>query len=249
MSSIHKALRKAQREKDNQHQEYDGVLTAQGGKRVFSSKPFLLGSLLIVVVLCALILYLLFEPRNIKTAEEKQNPGQKDVAALVKEKPASPSFQKQSVKAQIRKNQSSSVRPDRHLLSGAEDIKQIYDNAKSFQKIGRLNDAKRLYHKILKADPDFVDALNNLGVILMAEKNYKGAEANFEKAIHLEPRNVDPQYNLACVYSLNGELKLGLLHLKKACSLNQAARGWARTDADLANLRKMPEFENIVKME
>jgi len=249
MSSIHKALRKAQREKDNQHQEYDGVLTAQGGKRVFSSKPVLLGSLLIVVVLCALIFYLWFEPRNMTTSQEKQKPGQEDVSTLVKEKPVSPSFQKQPVKAQIKKRQVPSHGSDKGLLSGAENIKQTYDKARSFQKIGRLNDAKRLYHKVLKADPDFTDALNTLGVILMVEKNYKAAQANFEKASRLEPKNVDPQYNLACVHALNGKIRQGLLHLKKACLLDKAARDWARTDADLANLRKMPEFENIIRME
>jgi len=250
MSSINKALKKAQKERDYQHREYEGVLTAQGGRRFFLTKPVLLGSLVALVVLSAVILYIWFNPRGIKTTEEKKNPDQKDVSALITQKQASPSFQKKPAKTRERKRRDSNYVPGKDgndAISKPKDIKPIYDKARAFQKIGRLNDAKRLYQNVPDTDPDYVDALNNLGVIMMHEKDYKAARANFEKAIRLEPENVDPQYNLACVYALKGETGLGILHLKKACLLNKGARDWARTDTDLANLRKIPEFENIIR--
>lgn len=247
MSSIHKALKKAQKERDYQHREYEGVLTAQGGRRFFSSKPVLFGSLVALVVLSAVIFYIWFNPRGIKTAEGEKNTNQKDVSALITQKQVSPSFQKKPAMTRERKQPDSKAVPAKGSISKAEDIEPIYDKARAFQKIGRLNDAKRLYQKVPDTNPDYVDALNNLGVIMMHEKDYKAARANFEKAIRLQPENVDPQYNLACVYALKGETGLGILHLKKACLLNQAAGDWARRDTDLAKLRKMPEFENIIR--
>jgi hypothetical protein len=36
-----------------------------------------------------------------------------------------------------------------------------------------------------------------------------------------------------------------MAHLKKAVSLDNSARDWARMDTDLENLRGLPEFEAI----
>ena len=139
------------------------------------------------------------------------------------------------------------VIPDMGMSSEAEDAEQLFKRGRIFQKSGRLNDAKRVYKMALKADPVYVDALNNLGVIYLHEKNYNAAQANFEKAFRLAPRNVDPCYNLACVFALKGDTKQGILYLKKACLLNADAKNWARTDNDLKNLRGMPEFEKIMR--
>ncbi len=52
------------------------------------------------------------------------------------------------------------------------DAKKYYDRGRVFYKKGRLRDAKRLYGEALKIDPGYVDALNNLAVIYMHEKNF-----------------------------------------------------------------------------
>ena len=122
----------------------------------------------------------------------------------------------------------------------------LYEKARLFQKSGRFQEARRLYEKTLSVDPDYVDALNNLGVIHIHDKNYSAARAFFAKAIRLKPDYVDSYYNLACLHALKGELTQSLSHLKKAVSLNQSVKDWVRTDSDLQNLHGMPGFEEII---
>ena len=127
------------------------------------------------------------------------------------------------------------------------DSKNYYDRGRVFHKKGRLKDAKRLYKETLRIDPGYVDALNNLAVIYMREKNFLEAQRNLEKAIRLKPENVDPYYNLACLYAIKGEATKSLAHLRKAVSLDKSVRQWAQKDADFNNVRRIPEFRGIIK--
>jgi tetratricopeptide (TPR) repeat protein len=126
------------------------------------------------------------------------------------------------------------------------DAAALYEKALSFQKLGRLQEAKAFYEETLAQDPKHVDALNNIGVIYIREKDYPAAREVFSAAIRLRPDYVDAYYNLACVYAIEERLPESLAHLQKAVSLDRSVRDWARQDTDLANLRSMPEFEAIV---
>jgi len=130
-------------------------------------------------------------------------------------------------------------------LESVVDPKIIYNKARLFHKSGRLRDAKKLYRETLRLDPGYVDALNNLGVIFIHDRDFTAARNSFEKAVRLKPANVDPYYNLACVCAVMGETKMSLTYLKKAVSLNKSAVDWARKDADLKRLRGLSEFEEI----
>ncbi len=243
MSYINKALKKAQKEKDTHKHEYDGVLSAyQEKKSLFSSKPLLLSTLLVIIGLLAFTSYSWFAFKDHDNPVKKQVTDKKDKRPKI-----SPALKKPAVKSTTKKP-GPPIR-GRDTLKKPVNIKGLYARAKAFHQRTRLRDAKRMYREVLKVDPNYVDALNNLGVLYLQEKNYKAAQTNFETAIRLMPENVDPYYNLACVYALKGETKPGIMHLKKACSLNKAAKNWARKDTDLKNLRQEPEFKKITKME
>lgn len=148
------------------------------------------------------------------------------------------------------------TRPPMHELATHEATRQpessvntvaLYERAGLLHKNGRLHEAKQLYEEILNLDPDYVDALNNLGVIHIHNKNYSTARSNFEKAIVFKPDYVDPYYNLACLHAIKGEVPQGLARLKKAVSLDRSVKDWARKDTDLKNLRGSPGFEDIVQ--
>jgi tetratricopeptide (TPR) repeat protein len=247
MSSINKALEKAQRKRDFQQPEYVETLSGQRRSHLFSGKPLRLGGVLVIACLLAFVFYSWFDPIGNKTMDEKTIRHEIPVQSAVGKKDATPIVRKESAQEWKRKEHDALPVSDKSTISKIEDVEGIYDKARAFHKIGRFRDAKRLYQQVLNADPKSVDALNNIGVIYLHEKNYKAAETNFEQAIRLEPENVDPHYNLACVYSLKGDIERGISYLKKACSLNTDAKNWAGTDADLENLRGTPEFENIIK--
>jgi len=104
-----------------------------------------------------------------------------------------------------------------------------------------------LYEAAIQSSPDLVSALNNLGTIYIKEKNYPAAGRMFQKAIRRDPRYVDPYYNLACLYAVQEDVSRSLFYLKKAISVDRAARTWAMTDKDLENLRGHSEYERIIE--
>jgi len=233
MSYIHKALKKAQRQKDSQYQRYEGVLSKQGEKTNRSPRRALwwLG-IAVFVGLLAFASYSWFDSKKQQPLEAKKREPEKPVKLPVTKKP---------VTAPVKKNVTKKA--------SAPDAKGLYGRARAFHKSGRLTNAKRLYQETLKVAPGYVDALNNLGVIFIHEKNYEAARQNFEKAIRIKPEQVDPYYNLACVYALMGETKPGIAHLKRASSLDRDVIKWAREDTDLKNLRGIPEFEEMIRID
>ncbi len=128
----------------------------------------------------------------------------------------------------------------------AAGVAALYEQARGLHKGGHLREAMRLYQKTLSLDPNNVDALNNLGVIHIQNRSYPAARASFEKALRLRPDYVDSHYNLACLHALQGRVSQSLIHLKRAVSLDQSVKDWARVDADLRNLRGVPEFEEMI---
>lgn len=57
--------------------------------------------------------------------------------------------------------------------------------------LGRLGQAEKLLHRALELDPNFVPALNNLGVVLMEQDNYGEARVMFQKAFALDSGETD----------------------------------------------------------
>ena len=126
------------------------------------------------------------------------------------------------------------------------DAMELYQRGKEDHKSGRLNRARTWYEKALRADPGCVVALNNLGVLLIKDKNYPAARSRFEKAIRLKPGYVDPYYNLACLFALTDQPEQALRYLKRAISIDPEVREWAKKDTDLGNLRNLAGFKGIV---
>ena len=232
MSYIHKALNKAQRDKDKQFQQYEGVLAGPAERKVHRFPVAGRRRLLIFGVVCllAFVSYSWFDSgkrHSPETGGTKHKPNTQ--AAEVK--PGVPVPAKKS----ILKNKA------------AKDAKVLYKRARAFHRTGRLDNARRLYQEALKVDPAYAEALNNLGVIYIHDKNYEAARNSLEKAARVNPGWADPYYNLACLYALMGKIKPGILQIKKACSINPEVKKWAREDADLNNLRGNPEFEALIK--
>jgi adenylate cyclase len=53
-------------------------------------------------------------------------------------------------------------------------------------------------------------------------------------------------YNAACVYSLLGNIDIGIDYLDRAVTSGFAFREWIENDSDLDNIRDDPRFQEIV---
>lgn len=103
------------------------------------------------------------------------------------------------------------------------------------------------YEGVLKKRPYFIQALSALGNAYTVRGDYeKGLEIDL---VLSRLRGDDPvvQYNLACSYSLLGEIDDAFKTLKQAIMLGYDDFDYLRRDPDLENLRKDRRFEALFK--
>ncbi len=98
---------------------------------------------------------------------------------------------------------------------------------------------------IVRRDPDYVEALQLLGDHYTQRGQYTDGLKVDEKLSQLQPANPLVFYNLACSYSLTGEVELAATSLRRAILLGYRDFNWLAKDPDLDTLRKHPLFRGI----
>jgi len=98
---------------------------------------------------------------------------------------------------------------------------------------------------IVRRDPDYIEALQLLGDHYTQRGSYDQGLRVDEKLSRLEPHNPLVFYNLACSYSLIGEVDAAARALEKALTLGYRDFKWLAKDPDLRTLRKHPVFREI----
>lgn len=261
MSYIHEALRKAQREKD--------VLTSKGGRRWSTRRyrprifrPEWMVSVGLIVI--AVVFLSRSWSNSVNHGEPVHQAALKASHGLDAQKaPATPpdkvaSKPQRSSGTRDKTNRQSPApgkeKDKEHQVQQAvpkrpptDEAKALYLRALALQKEGRLKEGRQLYEEALEHSPHLVSALNNLGTIHIKERDYPAAGRAFEKAIRIEPGYVDPYYNLACLHALQDDMGRSLFYLKKAISINNGVRKWARADKDLQKLHGHSEYERIIQ--
>jgi len=127
----------------------------------------------------------------------------------------------------------------------AGDPQALYAQALQKQNEGRHAQAGALYKKVLKIDPGYLPAMNNLGVAYMNQKKYKQAIGSFNEALNIRHDYVKAHYNLACVYAQKNNIARSLFYLKNAMDFNPDVRQWVDEDQDLKVLADSPEFKML----
>jgi tetratricopeptide (TPR) repeat protein len=98
---------------------------------------------------------------------------------------------------------------------------------------------------IVRRDPEYVEALQLLGDHYTQRGKFQDGLKVDEQLSQLEPRNPLVFYNLACSYSLTGEINLAVSALDKALAFGYRDFKWLAKDPDLKTLRKHPLFRGI----
>jgi tetratricopeptide (TPR) repeat protein len=250
MSYINDALRKVQKEKESNYAAYGSIITSSNKNAPWPAKlRFLVGALIVFILIMGGVA--LF---NLLMTSKEQIAKQATVAAVVPPSvravnaasgivpeivPAKP-MEKPAVKVMLH---APVLVPEEKAVVYARDI---FNQAMNKQREGKLDEAKELYRKVIKSTPRNIQALNNLGVIYMTQKNYKWAIIRFQNALAVKPDYVDAHYNLACLYSQKKDVARSLYYLKAAVKLNPEVRQWAKTDNDLKELSRFPDFNNLI---
>jgi tetratricopeptide (TPR) repeat protein len=98
---------------------------------------------------------------------------------------------------------------------------------------------------IVLRDPKYVEALQILGDHYTQRGRFEQSLEIDRRLSELEPGNPLVFYNLACSYSLNGNLDSAAVSLERALSLGYDDFKWLAKDPDLRQLRKHPLFRPI----
>jgi len=98
---------------------------------------------------------------------------------------------------------------------------------------------------LVRRDPDYVDALQLLGDHYTQRGRFTEGLHVDERLARLEPENALVFYNLACSYSLTGEIERSVLALNQAIKLGYRDFKWLAKDPDLKKLRAHPAFLEI----
>ena len=98
---------------------------------------------------------------------------------------------------------------------------------------------------IVRRDPDYVEALQLLGDHYTQRGKFDEGLKVDQQLSRLEPLNPLVFYNLACSYSLSGEVGMAVAALEKALLLGYRDFKWLARDPDLRALRKHPLYQTI----
>ena len=105
---------------------------------------------------------------------------------------------------------------------------------------------KRVTHH-LELNPDDVRALYlGAGTHIRLGNKKLGLEWS-AKALELEPDDTGVLYNVACCYSLLGEIEGAIKLLEKAVDAGWAYKEWLENDSDLDPLRDHPKFQLLIE--
>ena len=84
-----------------------------------------------------------------------------------------------------------------HASSAGNPASQLFAQAQHLQQQNKLNEAARLYKRLLLLKPDHAQACNNLGVVLLAQGKLNEASGRFAQALTLMPQLFE-QFNGVC---------------------------------------------------
>lgn len=102
------------------------------------------------------------------------------------------------------------------------------------------------FEKVLTDNPDYTEALIQLGSAYAKKGLLNKSLVIDKKLIGLQPNDPFAYYNLSCNYSLMGKKKLALDALEKAVNLGYYDYDHLKNDPDLDNIRRSLRFRKIL---
>jgi protein O-GlcNAc transferase len=88
---------------------------------------------------------------------------------------------------------------------------------------GRLPVAEQTYRQILAIDPDHIDALHLVGVVLYQLGNFSLAIDCIERAVALRPDSADAHYNLGLAHQAFKQFEAAIVCFTNALRLDPSA--------------------------
>ena len=128
-------------------------------------------------------------------------------------------------------------------VSGGVNEKAIRDGVSGGIAEGIADAIEHIIDGKHKKETDWFD----VGVDLLRLRQFDQAINAFEHSIKADQKSGSAMYNIACVYSLKGDVARGMEYLDKSFEHGFSGEEKLMNDPDIANLRKEPGFAALVK--
>jgi ketosteroid isomerase-like protein len=103
------------------------------------------------------------------------------------------------------------------------------------------------YRAYLQDHPESAFAWHRLGASQVGLRQLPEAIASLRKAVEVGGGTSSDYYNLACAHALSGEPDRALDYVEKAIEAGLKNRRQYESDADLASLRELPRFKELMQ--
>jgi tetratricopeptide (TPR) repeat protein len=90
----------------------------------------------------------------------------------------------------------------------------------AYHQLSQLNAAKKNYEKAVKLNPQYAEAINNLGTVAYAQKSYRRATNHYKKALTLAPNSASMHSNLGTAWFARKKYDLAFTSYQKALELD-----------------------------
>ncbi len=126
------------------------------------------------------------------------------------------------------------------------DIEALRELGRVFYEMERWDDAIHITEKELALDPEDSEGWAYWAYAKLMLGQLDEAKKGFLKNLEFDPSNDTGLYNLACITSLQNNVRDALKYLKKAVSLNDSWYKEAKDDEDFKNIRDTDEFKELL---
>lgn len=127
------------------------------------------------------------------------------------------------------------------------NLANVYANrAQVFDLMNDHEKAANDYSKAISLGAKNPYAYEGRGLFYLSNGKYNEALADFQKAVKLDPQCSSVYYNISCVYSLQNNLGESIKYLQQAVDLGFNECKQIEEDKDLANIRHLPEYNEII---
>lgn len=136
----------------------------------------------------------------------------------------------------LKKSKNDSINPDYYQQLGFLHYRK-----------GNFDAGMEYYQKALSLDSTNSKSLKGIAAIYAEKNEYVSAISTFKKVLELQPRDPGIYYNIACMYSLQGNRENAIFWLQRAISNGFSNWELMNNDKDLKNIKEMKEFRQLLK--
>jgi tetratricopeptide (TPR) repeat protein len=171
-------------------------------------------------------------------------------------------YQQQNDLELAKKYYGRATKADPEYAEAINNLGTVYYAQKSYSR------AIRYYKRALRLRPRSASILSNLGTAWFARRNYKQAFETYQQALEIDPqvfekhgnqgvlleeRDIEERakfnYYMARLYAKRGMNELALQYIRKALEGGFKDKKKFREEEDFTALRKLPEFDELMKLE